>query len=232
MALKGANLDLGRTMQLPAHCRLHMTMEADSLYYITKPVAPLVTSVSMDEVFSKLSPDMAAESMLAFKSRLSYLRRLRLVLGEQHFTQQDAKAGQGYHTVQLAISMGMMPRLEVAEIDLPCAVEVRIVALRWLRKLVVRARGSLSVTFDEGYKLPEFLQKMFLLSGVSLAKAAKAEVNEAWGKKVLLEEGRYAYGWRASLPRKGFWTPRDLRDCCCGACMDCLSRKGVPILCQ
>ena len=54
---------------------------------------------------------------------------------------------------------------------------------------------------------------------------------ESWAGVRLLEYVKEEqHGWTARMIAN--FQPRDLHECCCGACPACLAQAGVPILCD
>ncbi len=162
----------------------------------------------------------------AHSSRISNLKRLRL---------NGIKLPCYKEKLHFYFGNSNMPALEVLELDVQCNLSLHIEIA--LQSLVVVVARKLSLFMSGLCKGPS-PNLMYVQSGndfwptykedqqASLAGEQNAMPINKLPEYVKDEEDH----WIARRPAS--FHPSSLRDCCCNACLECLARAGVPILCE
>ena len=224
VALQGVGL--GGGVVLPADCLLHVLHRPQ---HDEKPMCAfgnVVTGLTMHH-----SAWRTHGALLSVALNTRKLRRLQLTLYEQCM-----KPPMGTHW-PFTFSGSEMPALKVLELDVQCNVDLWLTSGLALDSLVVITVGALELrTLDcDASKIT--LKQMFLKSGVTFGQKYKEELEtsvclkDEWPDHLILGHLREEQGgWILQMPAS--FQPRNLQQCWCGACSDCLVRAGVPILCD
>jgi len=181
----------------------------------------------------KLTRDLRA-------ARLPALAELRVVLDAASLPRRVEE-----HVLELGLTNANLPALRVLEVDIPCALRLRLERMSRLRTLVLAAHtlaeflwapaeppgdqgvpdghpwATISLRFATGppHNVRTKLIDMFYES-CQCDAAGKATYSS-------FNLGFDGSAWRGAAPAG--LVPGDLRACACRACLDCLSRAGLPV---
>ena len=142
------------------------------------------------------------------------------------------------------VSMGFGPwsmlNLEVLELDVQGDMFFHLCPGLALKRLVLITTGSMHLN-KEDYLLQRrtrtpTLTELYFQSRASFSPSDMAALLAHYAKEPGAEVKLSDYvkdeqhRWTAQMPAT--FQPGNLRECCCGACPECLVRGGVPILCD
>ena len=217
---------------LPAGCRLHAFYDVFCLWTQSPHVCHLVTSLSARHT-SPWKIDGHSDWQLSNLPHMENLKVLRLTLRKEAFDEDYREWGK----LQLDISQGVLPSLEVLELDVHCNLEAVIGCSLRLERLVIVAAGTLQLTkFPYPWSPLTSLKHIYLQSGAVLQPvpekhlkiflASVPSCSRARLSQILREEEDT---WTVAVGMPAGFQPSDLQKCCCNACPKCLVRAGVPI---
>ena len=245
---------LHRAVALPTGClfeALSKPPNSDQGFEVTREISNCVTGLVLRQESARGSEcyhhRWCDEIFLGNIPKMQNLKQLRIVLGKGYLMERLNASS------ELRLNFDQLPCLAVLELDVEGHLAVYIHPGNNLDVLVVIASGALHVSdswlaphLDHRYglssccsnelcQLPIATSKqMYLQLGMAYAhnkKAALADAEHSMARLRLLEyvvEG--SCGWTARMPAD--FQPSSLQECSCGACLECLARAGVPILCD
>ncbi len=242
VAVQGIKLD--GMLVLPPGCLLEALSERAYLSDYAGFVAQLVTGLTLRPASSKkLSKTPSrVDSLAPYKWNwlladvpyMQNLTQLKVVLNREEVDECYREKG----ALHVYIHRSRMPSLKSVELDLPCNLVVMIYSGFELTRLVLIAAGTLQLHLPEPFpsSVSTTVKQMYLWSSAAISprymlglKALDA-VMPPESMRLLQYITKERNGWIAQLPT-GFH-PGNVQECCCNACLDCLARDGVPILCS
>ena len=162
------------------------------------------------------------------------LRHLRVTLdGEAVY---DLDGPWGGDQLDLCFAPDTTPGLEVLELDVQGGLDIFINPFLPLKSLVLISAGTLRLSDLICCRAPRPpLKEMYLQSGWAILPRYEAVRQGSYQKEswaaLLQQFVRQEQGhWTARMPAT--FLPGNLQECCCGACLGCLVRAGVPVDCE
>ena len=189
------------------------------------------------------------DSLLSFLPKMQNLKEWRIVLDKELLRMRFSAPSE----LRLNVNFQYLPSLEVLELGVEGDLAIYVHPQNRLKALVIIASGALHVSDSELAQHPyqpeesswrselcllpiATSKKMYLQSGVAYShdyKAARADScakDSRVGPRLLEYVVEEDCGRSARMPAE--FQPRSLQECCCGACLECLVRAGVPLLCE
>ena len=215
---------------LPAGCQLHALLSDGQVH----GVEPWITGVTLRH-HSILAVERWSHGLLAYETNccrsrsphpdsLRNLRRMRLFLDYERPLDKEV--------LECYFGKNNMPALEVLELEVHGNLNLWIDVE--LKSLVVIVAGTLYLK-SPGLCGPspmylqaknDFWPRYKKVRQASLSKEQCSVPLDELPRYVKDKQGH----WSARRPTD--FRPANLRDCCCKACLECLARDGVPILCK
>jgi hypothetical protein len=251
-ALALVNVHVEAAVAVPVGCRVATVLPADAVDDLDKWVGSaagaglraradaLVVRGSRDarpalaqHGLDKLTRDLRA-------ARLLTLAELRIVLDAASLPRRVEG-----HVLELGLTGANLPVLRVLEVDIPCTLRLRLERMSKLRTLVLAAHALAGFLWEPteppgDQDLPD--GHPWAAISVRIATGPPSDVRsklhdlffkscqrDATGKATFGSFHIQGEGgaWQGAAPA-GF-IPGDLRACACRACLDCLSRAGLPV---
>ena len=165
------------------------------------------------------------------------LRHLRVTLDKETVLDRPGPWC-GSFTIDVYFAPDTAPGLEVLEMDVQGGLFISIDLLLPLKALVLIAAGKLQLSEPVWRKAPRIpLKEMYLQSGTAFLPYHEAVSEASYAKgswAALLKDSEFVRQeqghWTTCMPAT--FTPCNLQECCCGACLGCLVRAGVPVDCE
>ncbi len=182
---------------------------------------------------AKLTRDLRA-------ARLPALAELRVVLDAASLPRRVEE-----HVLELGLTDANLPALRVLEVDVPCVLRLCLERMSRLRTLVLAAHALAEFQWapaeppgDQGVPDGHPWAAISLRIATDLPDDVRSKLHDLFCKSCQRDaKGRATFGsfniqcdggaWQGAAPA-GF-IPGDLRACACRACLDCLSRAGLPV---
>jgi len=149
------------------------------------------------------------------------------------------------HVLALWLTDANLPALRVLEVDIPCALRLRLERMSSLKTLVLAAHALAELLWEPAEPPgDQGIPDGHPWAGISLRIASdpphdvQSKLRDLFSKSCQRDAtGRATFGsfhiqregdaWQGAAPA-GF-IPGDMRSCACRACLDCLSRAGLPV---
>lgn len=219
-------------LYLPAECQLHAILKEFEFLSdaFTNGGVNVYTGVTMLYEVSdawRIWADI-------YPAPLSNLGRLRLILCNDFY-------GQDYGGGELLIDSDILPHLRVLELTVQNDLSLCIKTF-YLTSVVILAAGSLNLDVEDLCVYNRCtLEEIYIRSSddfwydyYEIRQARIEDPPAYWGN---LPAGEYPEYFvdeqrRYIIQKPVDFEPGSLEDCCCNACLECLARAGVPILCE
>jgi len=241
-ALALANVHVAWPLVTPAGCRVAIALPANAVGDLCTPVKTraglpgALTALALRRLRLTMDQELICMSMgvgglhtvtLGLRRAcLPALRELRIVLGAR-----DASEGYGDGLAALDLESARLPALRVLEVDVPCALRLRLACTHELRTLVLVVHAVAGFAWEPSVPAAHPWAAIFVRTAAAPPGAVRSALRAVFRRS--FRSGAAAFGeaqggaWQCAAPA-GF-RPGDLRACACRACLDCLGRAGVPL---
>ena len=218
-------------LHLPSGCSLHTNSVPEQNREVMREVAHILTGLTLcgDSTWDVAWWIREWSSLRNETLYLCKLKRLRLV----------SSYPRDIYNMPMVIGPWSMSSLEVLELDVHGNLLLYIHPSLALKRLVVITTGSLrfdkKILMQEDSSTPR-LTELYLQSRAPIPPSDMAALLARYAIQPRAEVKLSDYvkdqqpQWIAQMPAN--FQPSNLRECCCGACLECVARGGVPILCD
>ncbi len=227
------NVYIEGALDLPAGCLLHAFGTPCNGSIISSTLVDRVTGLTLRPDEDRILNLSHGEPLLRWALVMRQLKLLRLTLRKDPF--EVLKKFSPWRQLLIDVSYGTAPFLEDLELDVQCNLRVTIHPMLPLRSIIIVTAGHLVLRrSDSPCQAPgDILQQLYIQSGALVRPACKdwlkkSDRTELWAQ--IKRYGGEQGGWTLQMPAS--FTPRNLQECCCNACPECLGRAGAPILCD
>ena len=230
------NIHSEGALTLPAGCLLHWFGSPLIGMIIDSALANVVYGLTLRHDTSRWNHIFSSNvPLLKWAPKMQQLKLLRLTLSEDPLGMLTNYSP--WSPLDIDVSSGIVPCLEVLELDAQCSLRVNIDPIVPLRSIIVITTGHVVLRQLSAPSAcnasKNTLKQLYIQSSAPIRPACKewlkkSNMTERWAQMKRCKGNKG--GWTFSLPAS--FTPRDLQDCYCNACPECLVQAGVPILCD
>ncbi len=251
-ALALVNVHVEAALAVPEGCRVAAVLPADAMDDLDKWVGSaagaglraradaLVVRRFRDARGAQAQHGLAKLTRDLRAARLLTLAELRVVLDAASLPPPVED-----HVLELGLDNVGLPTLRMLEVGVPCALRLRLERVSKLRTLVLAAHALAEFLWEPAEPLGnQDVPDGHPWAAISLCSATcppddvRSELHDLFYKSCQRDAtGEATFGsfniqcergaWQGAAPA-GF-IPGDLRACACRACLDCLSRAGLPV---
>ncbi len=252
IALALVNVHVGVAVAVPEGCRVATVLPADTVDDLDKWVGGAAgaglrarTDALVVRGFRDARPALAQHGLAKLTrdlraARLLTLAELRIVLDAASLPARVQE-----QMLELGLSGANLPALRLLEVGIPCTLRLRLERMSELRTLVLAAHALAEFLWEPAEPpgdrdVPDGhpWAAISLRFATSPPHDVRSKLHDLFSKSCQCDvTGEATFGsfniqceggaWRGASPA-GF-IPGDLRACACRACLDCLSRAGLPV---